>query len=449
MLLYLVVGLRACCIAAVLLLVTLAAGEPPHPLLGATRDQLLNRFGEPRSQLSSGGREVWFYPRERLVLSNGVVIEVERIAADAPVKAPAPTPAPADPAPAPPPATSPAPAAGAGPSGSRAPPVRPSDSTASTTLTPPPVESKLEIKLVRPPSATTPLSVNPVPPGSLRDPPISPSVSPENAPPAPIVSAPVVIAAEAASGAVETVVKPPTAAAEPVPVANTSSTVAPDPVRKTAPPPSPAPASAPSPSIPSTAPGSFGTGTLIIAGIFVLGVIGLLIWRSRQKQMELAATSVENTPLASTLAANGRFTPEFLSQLDRGRFEVLVAEYYSKTGVIAVRTNAAPGSPVHVQISWKGESRPFALVQCIPQPSAPVEAKPLQELSMALKAEGIRRGYVVTSGSFIPAARMFAEEAHLTLLSGEALVEKLNALPDSARAELAQVIAVRDPNASR
>jgi hypothetical protein len=253
----------------------------------------------------------------------------------------------------------------------------------------------------------------------------------------------VVSVPEQPSTAVEPVVKPPVAAV--VPAANTSSSVVADPIRKTAPVPVPAP-SAP---VPAPAPGFFGTGTLIVAGILVLGVVGLLIWRSRQKQMELAATSVENTPLASTLAANGRFTPEFLSQLDPVRFDALVAEYYSKTGVIAVRTNAPPGSPVQIQISWKGESRPFALVHCIPQPSAPVEAKPLQELITALKSEGIRRGYVVTSGSFIPAARLFAEETHLTLLSGAALVEKLNALPDSARAELAQVIAVRDPNTGR
>jgi alanine dehydrogenase len=72
MLHYFVVGFRACCIAAVLLLVTLDAGEPPHPLLGATRDQLLNRFGEPRSQLATGSREVWFYPRGRGILLGGV-----------------------------------------------------------------------------------------------------------------------------------------------------------------------------------------------------------------------------------------------------------------------------------------------------------------------------------------------------------------------------------------
>ena len=443
--LYFVVSFRACCIAAVLLLVTLAAGEPPHPLLGATRDQLLNRFGEPRSQLSSGAREVWFYPRERLVLINGVVIEVERIAADAPAKAPAPAPVPADQTPAPPPATNSAAA------GSREPNARPADTTESTTPppAPPPVEPKLEIKLVRPPSASTPLPAEPAPPSPSQPPLVSSPGSPPSVAPAPVVPAPAVPAVDAPANAADTVVKPTNAPAETVPVADSSGKAATPTVPKAASAPSPVPASNPGTSVPVSRPGAFGTGTLIIAGILVLGVIGLLIWRSRQRRLELAATSVENTPLASTLAANGQFTPEFLAQLDRGRFEALVAEYYSKTGVIATRTHAGPGTPVQIKISWKGESRPFALVHCIPQPSAPVEAKPLQELLTVLKAEGIRRGYVVTSGNFIPAAKMFAEESHLTLLSGDALVEKLNALPDSARAELAQAIALPDSGSSR
>ncbi len=432
MLLYFVVGFRTCCIAAVLLLVTLGAGEPPHPLLGATRDQLLNRFGEPRSQLSSGGREVWFYPRERLVLINGVVTEVERLAAEAPPKAS--TPAPTDPNLGFPPTA-----------GGRAPesaaPAQTPDAAAPR-QPPPPVEPKFEIKLVRPPSATTPLAVDPVAPAPLPNPTVSPSVVPEAVAPTPAAPASTVKPLESSAVATDVTVSP-------TPIAEPSSKVEANPVRASAPPPSPAVAAPPSTGVPSPESGSFGSGTLIIAGVFVVGVIGLLFWRSRQRQLDLAATSVENTPMAATLAANGRFTREFLAQLDASRFEALVADYYGKTGVIAVQTNRGQGSPVQIQISWKGESRPFALVHCIPQPPAPIEAKPLQELSTVLKAEGIRRGYVVTSGEFIPAARLFAEEMHLTLLSGDAFVEKLNALPDSARAELAQVIGVRDSNASR
>jgi restriction system protein len=59
-------------------------------------------------------------------------------------------------------------------------------------------------------------------------------------------------------------------------------------------------------------------------------------------------------------------------------------------------------------------------------------------------AEDIRRGYVVTSGKFNVPARDFAEEKHITLLPGDIFVEKLNALPDAARAEILQQVAVGD-----
>jgi restriction system protein len=135
-------------------------------------------------------------------------------------------------------------------------------------------------------------------------------------------------------------------------------------------------------------------------------------------------------------AAGVTFTDQTLASLDAKRFEELVAEYYSKTGVVAVRASSSTPSPVHIRISWKGEPRPFACVQCLPNPSGPIEPKTLQEFVTALAAEDIRRGYVVTSGLFSAAAKSFAEQKQLTLMPGDMLLEKLNALPVSARAEI-------------
>ena len=127
---------------------------------------------------------------------------------------------------------------------------------------------------------------------------------------------------------------------------------------------------------------------------------------------------------------------ELLNKLEWKRFEELVAAYYNKTGVVAVRTKSGPDTPVHIRISWKGEQRPFACVQCIPHPTGLIEAKPLQTLCEALAAEDIRRGYVVTCGKFSVPARDLAEEKHITLLTGDIFLEKLNALPEAARQEL-------------
>ena len=98
-------SLRACCAAVVLLLVGAQAAEQKTPL-GATRAQVIDRLGEPRRVIATRDREVLFYPRERIVLREGVVIEVEPLmeALPPPRRAPAPLP------------NSPAPVGGAAPS---------------------------------------------------------------------------------------------------------------------------------------------------------------------------------------------------------------------------------------------------------------------------------------------------------------------------------------------
>lgn len=184
--------------------------------------------------------------------------------------------------------------------------------------------------------------------------------------------------------------------------------------------------------------------TYAIALVVIVIGAGFLLWRRRQRQLELDATAVSRDPFTSgvvtTVGTGERFNAEHLAKLDWKHFEELVAAYYEKTGVVAERTKAGPDSPVHIKISWKGESRPFALVQCIARPQGLIEVKPLQELLTVLTAEDIRRGYVVTTGKFTVAARDFAEEKHLTLMPGEIFIEKLNALPDSARNEVMQVV---------
>jgi hypothetical protein len=188
----------------------------------------------------------------------------------------------------------------------------------------------------------------------------------------------------------------------------------------------------------------FTTQTYVSA-FCVIASVGYLFWRRRQRQIEMAASALSNNPFVSKgPAMEAHFTAKLLSDLEWKRFEELVASYYGKTGVVAVRTKTGPASPVHVRISWKGEPRPFACVQCIAQPKGLIDAQRLQELFQVLSSEDIRRGYVVSSGKFSVGARDFAEEKHITLLSGELFLEKLNALPDTARNDLMQEITTGD-----
>jgi hypothetical protein len=428
----LALGLRAFCVAVSLLLISLRGAEPVSPLIGATRDQVLARYGEPKSQIAAGSRVIFFYAREKIVLRDNVVVEVESLSAE-PIRGAAETPT--------------VPAQNVAPSTSTepAPSARPA---APVTPAPPAGDSKVEIKMVRPPTskdgrstATEPIAPAPIAttPATVT-PKASPRVPPPDANTAPVI--PANVATPATS----------TPADESGAAPSSSETRKTDDAakKKKAALPKPAPKVETSPPIeePDSA---FGSRLFLIAGAVVLGGIILLYWRYRQRQFVLAATSVVNTPLTPTnppaFTGNG-FTAEELSKLEWKRFEELVTAYYSKTGVVAVRTKTGPDSPVHIKISWKGEPRPFAYVQCLARPSGLIDLKPLQSLVAALEADNIRRGYVVTSGKFNVQARDFAEEKHLTLLSSEVFLEKLNALPSAARTEIVQSIGAKDSSAA-
>lgn len=426
------IALRAGCLAAGLWLADAEAGEPVSPLMGATRAQVLSRYGEPRSQIESGDRLIFLYPRERVTFRGDVVVDVEPIVPE-PVRRPPPAETPpaaaagADPA-APASPTGAAPEAAAGGQAPTSPPDGSTPQAPSAPLGPPPPlpEPKVEIKLVRPPGSKE----------------LPAPLPPRPAPVAPVVTAPVV--AEAAPKVPEPA---------PTPVSSTALSEANE-ARKAAERAAAAEKEQKEKArkdalrrLDEAAQGEAPTGGmlsgrtwLIIAGMLVGGV-AFIFWRSRRSVVVGSGEAADKAVPVAGLAPAGEtagssFTPEMLEELEWSRFERLVVSYYSKTGVVAVPTNAGPDAPVQIKISWKGEPRPFAYVRCTTNPSGVVDVKPLKELGAALAADDIRRGYVVTPGRFTPAARGLATEQQLTLMPGDVLLEKLNALPLSARKEL-------------
>ena len=450
------------------------------PAVGATREQLVARFGQPKSQLKAGSREVLFFSHWKLTLRNGVLIEVEEVTDEvAPQRAvtdasattaPSAAPAKADQPPPPAPEAS-APSAG-----------KPNAATAGQGKAATEAEAPLEIKSVRRPSSPAAKDLRPVSPTPVPAPAIAPAArtaaapttSPAVAPSAPVTEVKSPPPAATAAPATTPAVAPPTnsstastppvppapAATPPVPVAPTATAAtesAPTPAEmpaaeaKTA---DEQPEAALPPPTPKTRPSMklmfrrhsgdpgdpdysvISTQTCVLAGVVVACVVYLL-WRRQQKVVELAATTVSSTPLEAPAVDSGVvFTVELLSRLDALRFERLVAAYYTKTGVVAESTHAGAEAAVHIKIYWKGEPKPFAGVQCHARPTGLIEAKPLRDLAAALAVAGIRRGYVVTPGKFTVEARDLAEEQHFTLLPGELFLEKLNALPPAARADL-------------
>jgi hypothetical protein len=417
----LVVAFRVCCVAVGLACATVKAAEPKqHPLVGATRAQIVARFGEPRSQIMTGNREVLFFDRERFELVNNVVTFVEPLAGEA--------------------------------SGPATLAVRPGVRNAGESVAPaeaapvPPVRAgaeRLAIKTVRPRGTAATDSEN-----VTKDPALVPPTAP---------------AAEAAPA-------PKKKEAPPSPVSKgtgseRAATTAPAVEKKSI-----LTRRALSASDVNFEAPWFTTQSLVVIAVAVFGWTGYFLWRYRQRAAEAATpagkrrkvarsrvartrevpikvaeeklvqTQAPQTEVApgavATSTAGTHFTAEVLARLDGKRFVPLVAAYYNRTGVVATPTGADPSAAVQIRISWKGEPRPFANVQCIAQPSGPIDVRPLKKLLGVLAAEDIRRGYVVTSGEFTVEAQNFAEENQLTLMPGDALAEKLNALPESVRKEL-------------
>ena len=495
-------SLRFFCMATVLALAVVNAAEPAPTLLGANRDQVIRRLGDPRSQIAAGNRVVMFFAHERVVFRDGVVVEVERIAAES-ARRSLPSPPPATLVVGQMPATGEPVAAASVPAVPGAVNPTPTSSTAATRALdvanpeaakpalPAPArvpvadsasspEPKVEIKLVRPPSPGSPRSPShPVESMAVR------TASPVPLPPAtPTVPVP--------SSGLHSEVSVPAKPAEAVPQAASLVASAPTEMAKRS-------QSVPPPGARSTVaaavfeessvrdnaeqreqelaavalrkarsvkashrrldaavenpdfePGSgvFSVQTLVILIVVIGGGVGFLWWQRRQRQLELLASEVSHTPFnepAGGAEGDGaEFSADFLARIEWLRFEELVEAYYSKTGVVAVRTKGGPSTPAQIKISWKGEPRPFALVRCIPRADDLIDVKPLQELDTLLATEDIRRGYVITAGRFSVAARDYAEEKHLTLLSGDLFLEKLNALPGAARTEIMQAAAAGD-----
>lgn len=405
---------RAGCLAAGLWLAQAEAAEPVSPLMGATRAQVLARNGEPRSQIEVGDRLVFLYPRERVTFRGDVVVDVEPIVPE-PVRRSPPAETPSAPAgtvqgepgagaPADPAATG-APVPGAA-EGSVPPPSAP--------------EAKVEIKMVRQPGAKDPLPLPPLPQADPVPPP-TPVVSEPVVPPTPEMplSATPVSDANRARREVERA-----AAAEKEQRAKANQEAR----RRLE--------EATRPQQPVGGVSVNRTWLYITGG--VLAGIAIVFWLSRRRPVEAAGSGAAGSGLSSAAPAGegDHFTPDLVEDLPYGRFEQLVVAYYCKTGVVAASTRAGLDAPVQVKISWKGESRPFAYVRCVANSAGVVDVKPIKELMAALAADDIRRGYVVTAGRFSPAARALAGEQQLTLMPGDVLLEKLNALPPTARKEL-------------
>lgn len=446
-----------------------AEREKASSYVGMTRDQVYARLGDPQNLMKAGAREVMFFAKVKLTLRNNIVVETEDIfdeiasrrphveaaaSAAVPPVAEAPGPETADAAKA---RKSGGATSTSGVAEASATPSKPGGSESAAPTPAVPVAAGLEIKSVRGPGrplpkvATKPSTVTPRASAPVAAVVVPVPVAPKPTPAAVKPEVPEVGQVSTSAG------KPAAVAPEKLPEKNAPMAVAESEttaevvtelpvVEKPKPPRRRAVWSSQSTPEQEFSIGSLFTTRTYLFGAAVVGAIGYLLWRRRQHGLDLAATTVSSTPFEEPLVKDDAalFDAALLAKLEWKRFEELVAAYYVKTGVVAVRTKSGPESAVHLKISWKGETKPFAGVHCVANPTGLIRSEPLVKLFEALDAAEIRRGYIVTNGKFNVEARDYASEKHFTLLSGDLFLEKLNALPPAARTELMHQITTGD-----
>ncbi len=103
--------------------------------------------------------------------------------------------------------------------------------------------------------------------------------------------------------------------------------------------------------------------------------------------------------------------PELLDQIHWRRFEELLEEVFNKFGY---ETTLGPGSGdfgVDLRLIQKNDMKPYLILVQAKRynPSKKIDLQAVQALYGAVETEGANRGMLVTTSSFLPSARRFAE----------------------------------------
>lgn len=150
---------------------------------------------------------------------------------------------------------------------------------------------------------------------------------------------------------------------------------------------------------------------LAAMGQYVLPLICLVGAAISALMARKKARLVDDVASATTSAALGNMTWQ--------EFELLVGEAYRLQGyTVDQRGGTAPDGGVDLVLSRGGEK---TLVQCKQWRALKVGVNVVRELYGVMAAKGAAAGIVVTSGTFTPDAKQFAEGRNVSLVDGRGL----------------------------
>jgi len=182
----------------------------------------------------------------------------------------------------------------------------------------------------------------------------------------------------------------------------------------------------------------------------ILAVVLLVILCAKSLFSKKSDTSSYRKPSPVTIPASVHedaepiyeetfFSRELLDSLEWRRFEILVTSYFRIKGYDASRSRAGADGGVDIVVRKEtATGSEYAYVQCKAWKAYTVGVKPIRELFGVMAADGVPKGYFVSTGGFTSEAQDFASYKPLTLVTGWILLEKLNDLKAEQRRELYQ-----------
>lgn len=148
-------------------------------------------------------------------------------------------------------------------------------------------------------------------------------------------------------------------------------------------------------------------------------------------------------PAAPATVAAPELSVELLRHLEWKRFESLVQRYYEAGDVRVTGTAVADGVGIDLELHRGNETQPFSLVHCHACEGRAVQLEAVTSLA-AQTAGGAGEVIFVTSGTFSPGAQAFAQTRRMTLITGDTLVARFNALAEKRRGEILEEVMAGD-----
>jgi len=154
---------------------------------------------------------------------------------------------------------------------------------------------------------------------------------------------------------------------------------------------------------------------------------------ARAKAKEQAPKLAANEGVPKQPERPTAWSLELLRQLEWKRFEELCAAFFAAAGYEARTTRIGADGGVDVKLYNRKTARLEGVAQCKAWASYRVGVKVVRELLGVMTAQGVTKGYLLTTGEFTDEAKAFVkqldgQQARLFLIDGELLLKLIQKL---------------------